>query len=359
MKFLFNLIIIFIIYLSTPVHSGNLPANIDFKIYGFINASLLYTDKNPAYITQYKANPDFKTGDLNFNAHTSRFGINIFALIENDIKVQGRFEIDFAGEENAVSNARIQIKQAYGKADYKDWNFIFGQTEMIISQTEPAMLNAGALIYGGNLFVRLPQFRITKKINSYIIEAGILRQSTDVRYGIPKSQERQLRYQCRISKELDFLVFNKAQFALGADYYNYSGDTDACSAFNFEFVLPYKKSFKIIGELFSARNAGDLGGSIYSESKMSAVEGYGGYIQLTKYFSEKFYCNAGYGLARNKPSTITDLEYKKNEPKFINFGYNVTSRLLLCAELFDFKSTLKNNTTYTANRYQFSTLFFF
>ena len=125
MKFFYSKIIVFLCVCISPVYSGNLPANIDFKIYGFINASLLYTDKNPAYITQYKANPDFKTGDLNFNAHTSRFGINIFAPIEKDIKVQGRFEIDFAGEENAVSNARIQIKHAYGKADYKDWNFIF------------------------------------------------------------------------------------------------------------------------------------------------------------------------------------------------------------------------------------------
>jgi hypothetical protein len=251
------------------------------------------------------------------------------------------------------------LREAYGKAEYKDWTFIFGHTSMIVAQVAPQMLNGGVLSEGGNLNKRLPQFRISKKINSYKIEAGILRQSSDVRYGTPKSQDKQLRYQARISKELDFLIFTNAQLAVGVDYSNYSGDTDACSAFSFEFVLPYKKSFKLIGELFSAKNAGDLGGSIMIPSKMLAVETYGGFIQLTKYFSRRFYSNAGYGFARNKSSTINDTEYKNNEPKFINFGYNLTSRLLLCAEFVNFKSTLKNNIEYTANRYQFSTLFFF
>jgi hypothetical protein len=86
MKLLYSMIIVFICVLVKPVYSGNLPAKFDYKVYGFINTSLLYTDKNPAFITQVRASRDLKTSDLNFNAHTSRIGINIFAPVENDIK---------------------------------------------------------------------------------------------------------------------------------------------------------------------------------------------------------------------------------------------------------------------------------
>jgi len=70
-------IILFLLFFILPnlINAGNIISKFDANIYGFINATVIYGDKNPAWHTQYRANPDYGKSDLNFTMETSRIGI--------------------------------------------------------------------------------------------------------------------------------------------------------------------------------------------------------------------------------------------------------------------------------------------
>ncbi|HPP87671.1 MAG TPA: hypothetical protein PLM75_07440 [bacterium] len=68
-------LITLLVCLPTFINAANISTKFDASIYGFINATIIYGDKNPAWHTQYRANPDYGKSDLNFTMETSRIGL--------------------------------------------------------------------------------------------------------------------------------------------------------------------------------------------------------------------------------------------------------------------------------------------
>ncbi|MBP7652319.1 hypothetical protein KA977_02785 [Candidatus Dependentiae bacterium] len=144
----------------------------DFKAYGFINASVIYGDRNPGWHTQYKANPDYGTSDLNFTLETSRIGLKIKAPEEFGYNVDGIFEIDFTNSDNINDkNAELKLRKAVISVIKDNWTIVGGQTDMIIAQTEPMILNGGYLGHCGNMHGQFPQFRVGYSFDFFKIEA--------------------------------------------------------------------------------------------------------------------------------------------------------------------------------------------
>jgi len=274
--------------------------------------------------------------------------------------VKGVIEIDFAGGDNisSSSQAGLQIRHAYIETSIDKYNFIAGQTNMIISQTDPFMLNGGYLGHCGNLFGRFPQLRFTRKFDAFKIEAGLLKQTTDLRSDIPQTHTGKFRYQLRLSAEPDIFIFKKTLLAIGADIGDYSRDIKKSNVVVAEMILFYK-NFKISIEYFFGENTLDLLGSIRVLPANPPIKSRGGYANIFYAIKPELFCNTGIGYTKNKGAALTITDYTDNRQMYFNTAYKLTSALLLIGEVFNSESKIKAGLKWNSNRYQFSVLYLF
>jgi hypothetical protein len=157
------------------------------SLYGFLQANAVYEDGNnegKGWTERVPKDAEDGEGRFAFNVNQTRVGLNLTGpQTEGRPEISGKFEIDFANDNNRNNNGvgSLRIRQSYGQIKFKDLGLtmLLGQTNDLIGPLSAPTLNQSGLKASGSLGTRRPMIRLTQAIGP----AEIAVAATDDRGG--------------------------------------------------------------------------------------------------------------------------------------------------------------------------------
>ncbi len=141
------------------------------SLYGFLQANAVYEDGangNVNWSEKVPSKAEDGEGRFAFNVNQTRIGFNLSGPSGDATEVSGKFESDFANDNERRSNgvSSFRIRQSYGQVKFKDLGLtiLFGQTADLIAPLSAPTINQGGLKHQGSIGTRRPQIRLTQGI---------------------------------------------------------------------------------------------------------------------------------------------------------------------------------------------------
>ncbi|MFO8056915.1 MAG: porin [bacterium] len=178
--------------------AGNVSSKMDVDFYGYIKLDAVY-QSSYSIMDQYlvyvppgnKCGPggadcvdgaqdNSEQDTFHMTARQSRFGFLIKGPESDDIKSQGRFEMDFYGDWPAQdvgkdpdeNKGMMMLRRAYVEIMGENWSVLAGNEWMVVSPMFPHVNNYPYGADCGNLGYRMPQIRLT----GYALDKQIMMQ---------------------------------------------------------------------------------------------------------------------------------------------------------------------------------------
>lgn len=345
-------------------------SNLDMDVYGFIRLDSAYDDSSVtdggggSYLKWANSESTNSNDDqYTMTARASRIGVNISGPENNGLRTSGKLEIDFAVGGSETSN-EVRMRQAYLNMDWKDSNFslLAGQTWDVVSPLNPPTIDFGVLWWSGNMGLRRPQIRLTKRYdlgngNKMTLQGALARNmgrntNWDAAYvtetgedeGTPQLQGR-----------LGF-VLGKTKFGFSGHYGQEEYDLDATGknrdfdswSANIDLVQPINDWLTIKGEAFTGENLNQLAGGIgqgvndpLGSGLGKEIEAKGGWIAACIKPWDKWTFNVGYGIDDPDDDDLSSGGRTKNEAIFANATYAVNKNTDIGFEIQNRKTEYK------------------
>ncbi len=141
------------------------------SLYGFLQANAVYEDGangNVNWSEKVPSRAEDGEGRFALNVNQTRIGFNLSGPSGEATEVAGKFESDFANDNERRSNgvSNFRIRQSYGQVKFKDvgLTILFGQTGDLIAPLTAPTINQGGLKHQGSIGTRRPQIRLTQGI---------------------------------------------------------------------------------------------------------------------------------------------------------------------------------------------------
>jgi hypothetical protein len=141
------------------------------SLYGFLQANAVYEDGangNVNWSEKVPSKAEDGEGRFAFNVNQTRIGFNLSGPSGEAAEVTGKFESDFANDNERRSNGvqNLRIRQSYGQVKFKNLGLtiLFGQTADLIGPLGAPTINQGGLKHQGSIGTRRPQLRLTQAI---------------------------------------------------------------------------------------------------------------------------------------------------------------------------------------------------
>jgi len=141
------------------------------SLYGFLQANAVYEDGangNVNWSEKVPSKAEDGEGRFAFNVNQTRIGFNLSGPSGEAAEVSGKFESDFANDNERRSNGvnNLRIRQSYGQVKFKNLGLtiLFGQTADLIGPLGAPTINQGGLKHQGSIGTRRPQLRLTQAI---------------------------------------------------------------------------------------------------------------------------------------------------------------------------------------------------
>lgn len=322
-----------------PVSSGTTKKGYGITFYGFFKLDVAWDTGavNSGNFARWVTQNGEDQEQLNITARQTRIGFDIDGPEEGDLKVAGKFELDFynGGAEN---KAALQMRHAYFTAHWKSLGLtvLAGQTWDVISPLLAPTVQYVGLWWMGDLGFRRPQLRVTKQfdlqdghnlegvfaITRNIGPNDILGDSGE-NGGIPV-------FQARIEYKGKIIGDNVSRFGIYGHYgqqeYRTAGageqDVDTYS-FGIYFKVVIDEQWSIQGDGFVGENLGTFVGGIGQSVSLGnpndprEIGSIGGWLAVTFKATDEFTFNAG--ISTDDPDN-DDLTVGQRSSNFTVFG---------------------------------------
>lgn len=297
---------------------------LDAQVYGWLRLDAAYdtdsvTDGGGGSYVKYVNNQGSKSGDNNFNMtpRYSRIGVKFKGPEDENIKTSGQLEIDFSGGgSETAANPRLRL--AYLNLDWYNSNFslLAGQHWDLMSPLNAPTIDNGVLWWSGNIGMRRPQIRATKKFNfkngNELVLAGAIASNfggnNELVSGMEIGEDSGLpSFQWRAAMSCNLLPERKTIFGVSGHWGETEYDTNAGGSnrnfnsysLNFDLTQPINDWLKISGEVFTGENIGQYAGAVgqgINRTALNSIGAKGGWIAATITPDKKWTYNVGYGI---------------------------------------------------------------
>jgi hypothetical protein len=311
---------------------------------------------NLAYYALSGTNRAVHSGEWNWTADGTRFGINIAGPADTakPFKLGGKLEFDLYGGGTSENNPVPRLRLAFGTVAFPGigLTLLAGQAWDVFSPLNAPTINAGILWLGGNLGVRRPQFRATEIVPvgsaaKWEITGAVTRSigvaspylgaiSTDGGHDadIPAFQGRTaIALPLWVEKQNATLGvsghFGKEDVLLADTTYKTLNSWSA----NVDLELPLADFVSLVGEGFFGANLdayqGGIGQGLTKRTingvgSVVNVEGLGGWIALRLKAGASVNVNIGLGVDSVHASTVNSGDRTRNTNAFANVAYKLT-----------------------------------
>jgi hypothetical protein len=355
-----------------PRGSLILPAGWSIQPYGYFKFDMSYDDsavngENGDYIVSVKPENSTTRDDdaFSFTARQTRLGMKVFAPDIGDLKVMGRFEIDFYNPVTTSTNenkSTPQMRHAYGQVTGEDWSLLFGQTSDIISPLFPDTLNYTVGWFGGNIGYRHPQLQVAKWWDC---------PDTDARLKIETALSRDLNNDLDgggvddgqdsstptvLARVSGSMPYNGKRVEAGVSGHfgheeidwDHTGDDDQVDTWslNVDLLMPICDTLEFKSEVFVGENIntyfGGIGQGVNSTTR-NEIESAGGWMQLAYKPCSEWNFHTGTGIDSPSAGDLEDDDKDSNCFVFSNVIYNFSKYLSTGVELTYWRTGYKNS----------------
>ncbi|MFC1566598.1 hypothetical protein ACFL4A_02025 [bacterium] len=336
-------------------------------VYGFIKLDTAIDDSltdnpdAPKYVVKQvsKSNQQFTMTAMN-----SRLGINYTGLENDNLKVTGKFEIDFL--DSASDNSqKPRMRLAYIKIAGNSYDVVAGQAWDIFSPLGSNTLITGAWLWcGGNIALRRPQLRLTKHIDKKCIAQVSVNRNIGVVNNTVNSGENS---NIPVIEGRLAHSFNKVKVGLSGlfgkeEYVRDNGTTFKVNqeGVSLDVSISLLKVLDLKSELFYGKNLDAFLGGVQGINivKEKAIDTNGGWLQLTYKPSSKYEWNICYGLDDPDNNDLNNNNISLNNVSFFNFLYSTSYDVKFGCEYSYFRTQYINAAEETNNRITFSVIYY-
>ncbi len=311
---------------------------------------------------------DYKNDSVNFNPRDTRFGFEASHNWDSWL-AKGRVEIDFYGDNNG-SSLLPRMRLGYVDLSHDRGTGVrIGQDWIPVAQLNPSIIDFGNLSSAGNLWHRVPQATVRQKLGDFEILASVMKHRTTDN----EREDRMPWILSRVAYSNGFLGGN-GMLALGGGYRHAdygtdnSEDTDrwlVCGEFKYRYnALTLKGEIWTgagIGENFLRSNL-DVSEELDPDQLPEPAAAFGGWIDLTYAFTDKFSMTAGCGVDNPDDDDIgTDYnksKFTRNEQYYLNAWYQLTKPIKVGMEWIHV-STERDEDDNSGNRFTTSICYVF
>jgi len=343
------------------------------SLYGFLQANAVYEDGangNVNWSEKVPSKAEDGEGRFAFNVNQTRIGFNLSGPSGDATEVTGKFESDFANDNERRSNGvnNLRIRQSYGQVKFKDLGLtlLFGQTADLIGPLTAPTINQGGLKHQGSIGTRRPQIRLTQAIGPVEIAVAATddRANQPVLPGFQGSIKGKIPAVWAGEKQNVELTLSghyaaeesAADDTAGVNKKDSDGYTSPPTSWSgvASLSLPVISLINLSGELFYGQNLnrysnGSIGLSGPATGRVGAgIQSLGGWGAATIKLPAGFSIAGGLGLEaidkdREKKSTAgAPPNPNKNTVIFTNLKYNVSETAFIGFEYANLKTDYAN-----------------
>jgi len=340
-------------------------------LYGFVQLDGSWENQRgtpaPGNFTYYsQTGSTAHSGEWNWTADNSRFGVNLAGPDGEGLALGGKFEFDFYGGGSSENNPVPRLRHAYGTVAFPSvgLSFLAGQTWDLVAPLNVPTLNAGVLYQAGNLgSTRRPQFRVTETValpgnGKWEVAAAVARtignatnaaSSSDAGHdaGIPTFQGRTaVSLPLWVEKQFATLGFSGHYAKEDVLQSDNSYKSVASWSGAVELELPLVSFVSLAGEGFYGEDLATYNGGIGQGVVNGApVEGFGGWAAL-RFKAGPVTANVGAGIDTVHASTVLAKTGRtSNSAVFGNVGYNLNAASKVAIEVERFETDYKAGAT--------------
>ena len=343
----------------------------NMRLYGKVKVDAHYDTaelNNNDWVRAVVQGDDYKNDSVNFNPRDTRFGFEAGHKWDNWL-AKGRVEIDFYGD-NAGNSLLPRMRLGYVDLSHDRGTSVrIGQDWTPVAQLNPSTIDFGVLSSAGNLWWRVPQATVRQKLGNFEILASAMKHRTTDN----EREDRMPWILSRVAYSNGFLG-EKGMLALGAGYRHAdygddnSEDTDrwlVCGEFRYKY-----NALTLKGEIWTGAGIGenflrydlDMSEELDPDQLSEPAAAFGGWIDLTYAFTDKFSMTAGYGVDNPDDddigNTFTDLRFTRNEQYYLNAWYQLAKPIKVGMEWIHVETERDNDDNY-GNRFTTSICYVF
>jgi len=346
---------------QTPV-KGNVWANLDVQLYGFIKADASWDDSKVTpgnYVAWVESENGSPSGsgstafgatrnddEFNMTMKETRFGFKLKVPQVGRYAVSGQMEWDLYGENDVYNEnkAELQTRHAFITVEDVDtgWSLLAGQTWDVVAPLNPRTLNYTVLWYAGNYGYRRPQIRLHKSYDlgsgqAFSVTGAVARtigslrapaqDDTGADKGYPMLQGR-VAWTFPLINDQATTVGVSGHF--GEEEYDVSGtptEDETVSTWStcLDLTMPVTETLSFKGELYRGSNLSAMLGGIGHgvNSSTEEVHTYGGWVAAAINPANPWSYNTGCGFSKNAQEDLASSGRERNSTVFANAIYDI------------------------------------
>ena len=348
------------------------------KIYGKLKLDMSYDDSRvntgdfANYVMSEASNKD--DSEFNMTASETRLGLNFSGPDYEDLETSGQLEIDFFDISLAENKARPYLRHAFVKVNFpeEDMDIIAGQTWDVIAPLTPTTLNYAVMYCQGNIAMRHPQLRLTKRAaiddkTKLALQLALTRTIGDAATYSPGDTGEDADFptlQARLALSLPLLTAAPSTIGIfghyGTEEYDLTADGKTSkdytsSSAGVDLTLPITAKIGLKGEFWQGKNMDDYLGGIsqgVNTTLQQAIAGQGGWICLSFGPFTDWRFNLGAGIDDPDDDDLSAGNRTKNRILYGNVLYNLTEAVQVGLELSSLETEYKGQETADAMRVQ-------
>ena len=365
---------------STP----SLLSAVNFDLYGYVKLDSAWDTGRaiPGNYVKWISRVPLESGETEHNVtiNETRVGIVAGNKDDDDLRVSGRFEIDFYGG-GADDSPEPRMRQGYVRLEWprSRVDFLVGQTGDVISPLFPRTLNYPVAWWAGNIGFRRLQVRVGKAIEAGVaydfrITGAISRDIRSDRSVFGAINSDAVSAQPALQMHLGWVKKNRLAGPLSigiSGHYSeeeFEIDPDGTTAnfdswsANLDAEIPISKRVKVKGELFKGENLSQyLGGIVQGVNlaKMTEIGSQGGWISLDLLGFHKIAYHLGASTERVDLADVEVGARTRNSSMFANGIWTVHRHVDLGLELSYWRTAYKEESEADSFRTQLAVIYRF
>jgi len=375
---------------ARPVE-GDVWTKYNMRLYGRVKVDVNYDTAqlwNNDWVGTVKTGSGYTNDGTNFNPRDTRFGFEA-SHTDGDWTGLGRFEVDFYGTNagldtsSRANNLIPRMRLAYVNLIYNPCktNILVGQDWIPVAQLNASTIDFGILTAAGNLWWRVPQVTVRKKVGDFELLASAMKhRRTDT------ADEARMPWVLGRVAYFGGIMGTGSYVALGGGYRTESVAKSTWTAADHRierYLLAaelklVRGPWEFKAEPWIGQGIGDefwrydLGVNYHNGSgdtaNPEAVWAWGGFADLTYKVTPKLSFTVGYGVDDPKDEDVVGIgsntgadanrQFTMNSQLFFNTWYQLTRAIKVGAEWIHLK-TERLSETNSGNRFTVSTWYEF